>query len=299
MPTLGPGYPGSGFWRGLPAWVKDERVTGKELLWIAHHRQDGSAGAGYSKTPCPRIQRRSSFLAAWAPLALDEYDFASLRQAGQAYVAQTAHIQRMPSRSSTPSWRVRTAAAYVPQVSRMPVVLLDMSLSAGHTAAQVHEALMHTMREQARRFGFVLRETPDTAPWVALSRLRSQREQAYGKFVVLVDEYDAALAEWLAPSVADAPARHAIQVSLRYFYRTLKTWKRAIHFVFITGILAIRGSGLFSTLNNPVNLSADPDYDASCGFTEAETQRFFRFSTSQAEFLFHFKIRRKAFDSRE
>ena len=33
-------------------------------------------------------------MAALAPLALDEYDFASLRQAGQAYVAKTAHIQR-------------------------------------------------------------------------------------------------------------------------------------------------------------------------------------------------------------
>ena len=265
-------------------------------------------------------------MAAWAPLALDEYDFASLRQAGQAYVEQTAHIQpyaepikyaflarphcfgqsllastlaHLFSRTDDALFQALAIAAYVPQVSRMPVVLRDMSLGAGHTAAQVHEALMHTVREQARRFGFVLRETPDTASWVALSRLRSQREQAYGKFVVLVDEYDAALAAWLAPSVADADARHAIQASLRYFYRTLKTWKRAIHFVFVTGILDIRGSGLFSTLNNLVNLSAAPDYDASCGFAEAETQRFFRFPTSQAEFLFHFKIRRKAFDSRE
>ena len=59
-----------------------------------------------------------------------------------------------------------------------------MSLGVGHTAAQVHEALMPIVREQARRFGFVLREISDTAPWVALSRLRSQLEQAYGKFVV-------------------------------------------------------------------------------------------------------------------
>ena len=243
-------------------------------------------------------------MAALAPLALDEYDFASLRQAGQAYVDKTAHIQRMLaepikyaflarprrfgksllvstlahlfSRTDDALFQDLAIAAYVPQVPRRPVVLLDMSLGVGHTAAQVHEALMHIVREQARRFGFVLRETPDTTPWVALSRLCSQLEQAYGKFVVLVDEYDAALAELLAPSVADAPASQAIQASLRHFYRTLKTWNRAIQFVFITGVLDIRGSGLFSALNNLVNLSADPDYDAICGFTEAETQRFFR-----------------------
>ena len=147
-----------------------------------------------------------------APLARDECDFASLRQAGQAYGDKTAHSQRRlaepikyaflarPRRfgpsllaSTLAHWFSRAdealfqdlaIAAYVPQVPRRPVVLLDMSLGVGHTAAQVREALMPIVREPARRFGFVLRETSDTAPWVALSRLRSPLEQAYGKFVV-------------------------------------------------------------------------------------------------------------------
>ena len=88
-------------------------------------------------------------MAALAPLALDECDFASLRQAGQAYVDKTAHIQRrlaepikyaFPARPRRfgPSLLVSTRAylfsrtdealfqdlaiaAYVPQVPRRPV----------------------------------------------------------------------------------------------------------------------------------------------------------------------------------
>ena len=95
-------------------------------------------------------------MAAWVPLALDAYAFASLRQAGQAYVDQTAHIQRMPaepiqyalparprrcgqsllaltlahlcSRADDAFFQDLAVAAYVPQAPQVPVVLLDMAL---------------------------------------------------------------------------------------------------------------------------------------------------------------------------
>ena len=53
-------------------------------------------------------------MAALAPFALDEYDFASLRQAGQAYVDKTAHIQRrLAGRTDQvlPSRRARASSA--------------------------------------------------------------------------------------------------------------------------------------------------------------------------------------------
>ena len=238
------------------------------------------------------------------PLAIDEYDFASLRQAGQVYVDKTAYIQRMLEepikyaflarprrfgksllvstlthlfgRTDDALFRDLAIAAYLPQVPQVPVILLDMSCGVGQTSAQVHEALMDIVRDQAQRFGFVLRETPDTAPWTALSRLCSHLERTYGKFVVLVDEYDAALTELLVPSGVDASDSYAIQAGLRHFYRTLKTWNHAIQFVFITGILDIGGSGLFSALNNLQNLSDDARFNALCGFTEAEVDTFLR-----------------------
>ena len=238
------------------------------------------------------------------PLAIDTYDFATLRQEGQIYVDKTAYIQCMLEakmryaflarprrfgksllvstlehlfgREDDALFRDLAIAPYLPQVPQVPVMLLDMSRGVGLTPAQVHEALMDIVRDQAQRFGFVLRETPDTAPWTSLSRLCSHLEQAYGKFVVLVDEYDAALTELLVPSGADASDSYVIQASLRHFYRTLKTWNRAIHFVFITGILDIGGSGLFSALNNLQYLSDDARFNALCGFTEAEVDTFLR-----------------------
>ena len=131
------------------------------------------------------------------PLAIDTYDFATLRQEGQIYVDKTAYIQCMLEakmryaflarprrfgksllvstlehlfgRKDDALFRDLAIAPYLPQVPQVPVMLLDMSRGVGLTPAQVHEALMDIVRDQAQRFGFVLRETPDTAPWTALS----------------------------------------------------------------------------------------------------------------------------------
>ena len=95
------------------------------------------------------------------PLAIDEYDFASLRQAGQVYVDKTAYIQRMLEepikyaflarpcrfgksllvstlahlfgRTDDALFRDLAIAAYLPQVPPVPVILLDMSRGVGQT----------------------------------------------------------------------------------------------------------------------------------------------------------------------
>ena len=239
-----------------------------------------------------------------SPLAIDTHDFATLRQEGQVYVDKTAYIQRMLEAKMRYAFLARprrfgksllvstlehlfgrendalfqdlAIAAYLPQVPQVPVLLLDMSRGVGLTSAQVREALLDIVRDQAQRFGVVLNETPDTAPWIALNRLCSHLEQTYGKFAVLVDEYDAARMDLLVPSGVDDSDRYVIQASLRHFYRTLQTWNRAIQFVFITGILDSGGSGLFSALNNLQNLSDDARFNALCGFTEAEVDTFLR-----------------------
>ena len=110
MPTLG--YPNSGFWRGLPAWGKDERFTGKELLWIAHHRQDGSAGAGYNKIPCPRIKSRGPSWRRWPrSRGTNATSRSCARRDRRTGIKRRIASAGWQSRSSTPSWRARAASA--------------------------------------------------------------------------------------------------------------------------------------------------------------------------------------------
>ena len=118
-------------------------------------------------------------MAAWAPLALDAYAFASLRQAGQACVDKTAHIQRMPaepiqyalparprrggqsllastlahlcSRADDAFFQDLAVAAYVPQAPQVPVVLLDMALINNTLARQEWRPLSRTRPKNRRR----------------------------------------------------------------------------------------------------------------------------------------------------
>lgn len=237
-----------------------------------------------------------------APLALDNYDFPSLRAKGQIYVDKTSYIQQMLEEGTTYAFLARPRrfgkslllstlahlfgrahddpfreldiAGYLPQVPQVPVVTLDMARITGHSPPAVRAALTHLVRDQACRAG--LPASADATPWIALDNLFSHLQRRHGKFAVLVDEYDAPLTSLLTKPSFTPQDRQETQADLRDFYRTLKTWNSAIQFAFVTGIVQIASAGLFSALNNLRNLSSDPVYDTACGFTEAEIDRFLR-----------------------
>ena len=239
-----------------------------------------------------------------APLPIDTYNFATLRREGLAYVDKTAYIQSMleakmryaflarPRRFGK-SLLVSTLAhlfgrtddelfqgldiaesGFSTQVPRVPVILLNMARGGGNTPQEVRDEMMDLVREQGIRYGF---EPPDgVTPWRALDGLLAHLAREQGQFVALVDEYDAPLVK-----IGDAPTfaprdQEETRSDLRSFYRVLKNWDHAMRFAFITGVLDMGGAGPFSALNNLRYLSDRVKYDALCGFTEAEIDRFLR-----------------------
>ncbi len=236
------------------------------------------------------------------PLPLDRFNFGTLRRAGEVYVDKTSYIQRMLeervqfaflarprrfgksllvsamahlfARTDDALFRDLDIAAYLPRVPRLPVIALNMAEVGGNSPREMRDDLRDMVRYAGARFGVAVPD--DMAPRRALRRLFEQVEKTCGQCIVLVDEYDAPLTGIMTRAAFAPRDQEETQADLREFYRTLKNWERVIHFAFITGILDIGGSGLFSALNNLRHLSDDARYDALCGFTEDEIDRFLR-----------------------
>jgi hypothetical protein len=84
--------------------------------------------------------------------------------------------------------------------------------------------------------------------------------------VILIDEYDAPLLEVLTmPEKLDEVRNY-----MRNFYSRIKTSYQYIRFAFMTGISTFSQLGMFSELNNLVNITDDDEFASICGITLPE-----------------------------
>ena len=109
-----------------------------------------------------------------------------------------------------------------------------------------------------------------------LGRLLAEYEKVYGynpnetspgrQVVVIIDEYDAPLLDVLHVDERLADMREIMQE----FYQRLKMLEPKIKFCFITGITKFSQLSIFSTINNLMNVTMDPQFATICGITENE-----------------------------
>ena len=93
-----------------------------------------------------------------------------------------------------------------------------------------------------------------------------------GRVVVLVDEYDAPIIHYLGKDLNQAYANREL---LRELYTVLKTNDAMLEFVFLTGVSKFSKTGIFSGLNNLLDLSLHPDYATMLGYTQQELEANF------------------------
>jgi hypothetical protein len=93
-----------------------------------------------------------------------------------------------------------------------------------------------------------------------------------GRVVVLVDEYDAPIIHYLGKNLETAYANREL---LKEFYTVLKANDALLEFVFLTGVTKFSKTGIFSGLNNLVDLTTHPDYATMLGYTQAELENNF------------------------
>lgn len=161
-----------------------------------------------------------------------------------------------------------------------PVIRLDLSQLGSPDPAGTHAALQTHLWDVlglwGRRTGRwtipdPLDTPPDVPPPTLLRTLIQRLEDTYDcQPMVLVDEYDASITEYLGTGADPTPA---VDV-LRRFFRVLKDDEGLLYGVFVTGITRFARHHLFSAANNFLDISDEPGYGALCGFTEEEVDRY-------------------------
>ncbi len=152
--------------------------------------------------------------------------------------------------------------------ARHPVVRLDFSRGGDFRApdgvrvaverqlavAERHAGLEPCLVEASVRF------------WELIEALH---ERTGRRVVVLVDEYDKPVLD----ALGDRELALANRDFLRSLYGVIKACDRQLRFVFLTGVSKL--SGLFSGLNNLIDITLEPEFSDICGYTDAELDAVF------------------------
>ena len=145
-----------------------------------------------------------------------------------------------------------------------PVLRFDFSMGDLKTIEQLDELINFTLSSYEKDYNITAPSGDANVRMVNL--LRTLHRQTGKRVVVLVDEYDNFILHALGDEERVSEARHRVQNVLS----PLKAEDDHLQFAFITGISKFSQMGIFSRLNNLMNISMVPEFDALCGISEEE-----------------------------
>ena len=97
--------------------------------------------------------------------------------------------------------------------------------------------------------------------------------QPLGKVVILFDEYDKPILDYLGKNDEIAIQNRDL---IKVFYAILKDLDNCLQFLFITGVTKFSKVSIFSELNNLTDLTLHPKYGGICGITQTELEENFK-----------------------
>jgi hypothetical protein len=150
-----------------------------------------------------------------------------------------------------------------------PVIRLSFD-AIGHKELGLKAALIHALTQVATQFDIELKQKE---PSTSFQELIQTIAAKYGKVVILIDEYDRPIIDFLG--LKTMPQAEANRGILKSFFSILKSEDSNIRFLFLTGISKFSKVSIFSDLNHLYDLSNDPECSTLCGYTQGEIDHYF------------------------
>ena len=155
-----------------------------------------------------------------------------------------------------------------------PVLHLDMSMVASKDAAELELSLQDLVQGFAGTF-----DAPFDQAKPAKTNFKNlldalARKSPNGKYVVLIDEYDAPIAGLLD---SDEGRRElpTVRKTLHDFYVQAKAQCGNMRFLMVTGVSKFAKTSIFSAFNNPKDLTLEARVADLVGYTHEEMETYF------------------------
>ena len=161
-----------------------------------------------------------------------------------------------------------------------PVIHLDMSNASSSSIADFEAKLGKMMKFICEGFGVPYdSEVSAAANFLALLetlpvRAKEMNEKSDGRYVLLIDEYDAPIAG-LLDSDAGRAELPRMRKALHDFYVVAKAHCGDMRFLMVTGVSKFAKTSIFSAFNNPKDLTLDARAADLLGYTHEEMETYF------------------------
>jgi hypothetical protein len=141
-----------------------------------------------------------------------------------------------------------------------PIIRISFS-NIGHKEKGLYQAIDDQLDKIAESYAIVLTESVISGKFKELIEVLSAFR---GKVVVLIDEYDKPIIDYLGDDTAKAIENRDV---MKIFYSILKDADPHLKLVFITGVSKFSRVSIFSDLNNLNDITTDYRFAGSCGIT--------------------------------
>jgi len=149
-----------------------------------------------------------------------------------------------------------------------PVIKISFS-NIEHKDKGLSQAINDALDVNAAQYNLELKSEFNSGKFKELiEKLADQ----YGQVVILIDEYDKPIIDFLG---TDTPRALQNREILKAFYSILKDADPHLKLVFMTGVTKFTRVSIFSDLNNLTDLTTDAQFAGVCGITQMEMESNF------------------------
>lgn len=149
-----------------------------------------------------------------------------------------------------------------------PIIRISFS-NIGHKYLGLKDAIDKRLEEIAKQYDIVFsQKTIDQK----FKELIEKLSGTLGKVVILIDEYDKPIIDYLGDNTEKAIENRDV---MKTFYSILKDADPHLKLVFITGVSKFSRVSIFSDLNNLQDMTTSKHFSGICGITQEELEVHF------------------------